>query len=62
DCGGTYGYKEINEVSLNPKHPEYKSTKRWVGSNFDPMVCDLKTIQQNLGKFRKLIAEYEEGF
>jgi hypothetical protein len=29
---------------------------------FDPMVCDLKTIQENLGKLRKLIDEYEEGF
>jgi hypothetical protein len=59
DCGGTYGYKELKEILLNPKHPEYKSTRRWVGSKFDPMVYDLKTIQQNLGK---LIDEYEEGF
>jgi hypothetical protein len=62
DCGGTYRYKELKEVLRNPKHPEYKSTKIWVGSKFDPMVCDLKTIQQNLGKLRKLIDEYEEGF
>jgi hypothetical protein len=62
DCGGTYGYKELKEILMNPKHPEYKSTKIWVGSKFDPMVCDLKTIQQNLGKLRKLIDEYEEGF
>jgi len=62
DCGGTYGYKELKEVLLNPKHPEYKSSKRWVGSTFDPMVCDLKTIQKNLGKLRNLINEYEEGF
>jgi hypothetical protein len=26
------------------------------------MVCDLKTIQQKLGKLRNLIDEYEEGF
>jgi hypothetical protein len=57
DCGGAYGYKELNEVLLNPKHPEYKSTRRWVGSKFDPMVYDLKTIQQNLGKLGKLIDE-----
>jgi hypothetical protein len=62
DCGGSCGYKELKEVLLNPKHPEYKSTKKCVGSTFDPMVCDLKTIQQNLGKLRKLIDEYEEGF
>jgi hypothetical protein len=62
DCGGTYGYKELKEVLLNPKHPEHKSTRRWVGNKFDPMVCDLKTIKQKLGKLRKLINDYEEGF
>jgi hypothetical protein len=62
DCGGIHGYKELKEILLNPKHPEYKSSKIWVGSKFDPMVCDLKTIQQNLGKLRNLIDEYEEGF
>jgi len=40
---------------MNPKHPEYKSSTIWVGSKFDPMVCYLKTIQQKLGKLRKLI-------
>jgi hypothetical protein len=49
-------------ILLNSKHLEYKSTKIWVGNKFDPMVCDLKTIQQKLGKLRKLIDEYEEGF
>ncbi len=62
DCGGTYGYKNLKEILLNPKHPEYKSTKKWVGSTFDPMVCDLKTIQQKLGNLGKLINDYEEGF
>jgi hypothetical protein len=62
DCGGIHGYKELLDVLKNPKHPEYKSSKIWVGSAFDPMVCDLKTIQQKLGKLRKLIDEYEEGF
>ena len=57
DCGGTHEYKELKEVLLNPKHLEYKSIKKWVGSKFDPMVCDLKTIQQKLGKLGKLIDE-----
>jgi hypothetical protein len=62
DCGGTYGYKELKEILMNPEHQEYKSTKLWVGRKFDQMVCDLKTIQQNLGKLKKLIDEYEEEF
>jgi hypothetical protein len=36
DCGGKYGYKELKGILLNPEHPEYKSTKRWVGRKFDP--------------------------
>ncbi len=62
DCVGTYGYKELKEILMNPKHPEYKSSKIWVGSKFDPTVCNLKTMQQKLGKLRKLIAEYEKVF
>ena len=62
DCGGTYGYAELKEILMNPKHAEYKSSKIWVGSTLDPMVCDLKTIQQKLGKLGKLIAEYADGF
>jgi hypothetical protein len=62
DCGGTYGYKELKEILMNPKHPEYISSKIWVGSKFDPMVCELNTIQQKLGKLGKLIDEYEKVF
>lgn len=62
NCGGTYGFKELIEILMNPEHPEYKSIKKWVGSTFYPMVCDLKTIQQKLGKLGELIDEYEEGF
>jgi hypothetical protein len=47
DCGGSYRYRELKEILLNPKYPEYKRTKRWVGSKFDPMVCDMKTIRKN---------------
>jgi hypothetical protein len=61
NCGGTYGFKELKEVLLNPEHPEYKSIRIWAGSTFDSMLCDLKTIQQNLWKLGKLIDEYEEG-
>jgi hypothetical protein len=62
DCGGTYGYRELKEVLMDAKHPEYKSTKVWVGPKFDPMVCDFNSIQQGLWKLQKLIAKYEKGF
>jgi hypothetical protein len=37
DCGGTCGYKELNEILMNPEHQEYKSTKKWVGNAVGPM-------------------------
>jgi len=52
DCGGTYGYKELKEILMNREHPEYKSTKKWVDSTFDPMVCDLKPFNKNWGSCR----------
>jgi hypothetical protein len=62
DCGGRYGYRELKEILLNPKHPEYESTIVWVGPKFNPMVCDFNSIQQGLGKLQKLIDKYEKGF
>jgi len=62
DCGGTYGYKKLKEVLLNPKHPDYKSTKIWVGVKFDPTHFDINSTQRNLKNLAKLIQEYEEGF
>jgi hypothetical protein len=62
DCGGTYGYRELKEVLMDAKHPEYKSTKVWVGPKFDPMVCDFNRIQKDLAKLKRLIDYYEMGF
>ena len=62
DCGGTYGYRELKEVLMDAKHPEYKSTKVWVGPKFDPMVCDFYRIQKDLAKLKRLIDYYEKGF
>jgi len=62
DCGGTYGYKKLKEVLLNPKHTEYKSTKIWVGAKFDPTYFDMNSTQRNLKNLAKLIQVYEEGF
>lgn len=62
DCGGTYGYKELKEVLLNPKHPAHKSTRRRVGTKFDPLHFDIVGVQKNFKKLVSLIDEYEEGF
>ena len=62
DCGGRYGYRELKEILLNPKYPEYESTMVWVGPKFNPLVCDFNSIQQGIGKLQKLIDKYEKGF
>ncbi len=31
DCGGVHGYMQLKELMLNPKDPEYKSTRAWLG-------------------------------
>jgi hypothetical protein len=40
DCGGVSGYTELLKTLKNRKHPEYKSTKEWLGRAFDPEVFD----------------------
>ena len=62
DCGGIHGYKELLEVLKNPKHPEYRETKVWVGSKFNPTKFSVDACNKELGKLNKYIKEYENGF
>ncbi len=62
DCGGIHGYKELLEVLKNPKHPEYRETKVWVGSKFNPTNFSVDACNKELGKLNKYIKEYEKGF
>lgn len=34
DCGGIYGYYEMQDILNNPKHPQYREIKEWVGDEF----------------------------
>src|SRR5437588_758670 len=31
DCGGPWGYLNLKETLANPKHPDYKDTREWLG-------------------------------
>lgn len=33
DCGGVWGYEELKSILENPKHPDHKDTKKWLGLN-----------------------------
>lgn len=62
DCGGIHGYKELLEVLKNPKHPEYRETRVWVGSTFNPIKFSVDACNKELGKLNKYMKEYEESF
>ena len=62
DCGGIQGYKELQEVLKNHKHPEYRETKVWVGKNFNPSKFSAAGCNAELKKLSKYIKEYEMGF
>jgi hypothetical protein len=40
DCGGIGGYANILSQLANPKDPEHRSTKQWLGGFFDPAAFD----------------------
>jgi len=61
DCGGIHGYKELLEVLKNPKHPEYRETKVWVGLAFKPTKFSVDVHNKKLGNLNKFIKEYEGG-
>lgn len=31
DCGGPFGFKEMKVILKDPKHPEYKEMREWLG-------------------------------
>jgi len=59
DCGGPYGYEDLLKALHNPKHPEHKEMKRWVGRGFDPEFFDLKSINRDLKKKVPVDAHFE---
>jgi hypothetical protein len=40
DIGGVWGYANFLEAMKDPKHPEHKMYKEWIGSKFDSEAFD----------------------
>lgn len=59
DCGGTGGYENLLTILDDPKHPEHKEMKRWVGRGFDPEFFDLKRVNRDLKKKMPVDAHFE---
>lgn len=48
DCGGIWGFYNLVAVLQDPKHPEHKEMKKWIGGKYDPQKFDLATVNRRL--------------
>lgn len=53
DCGGPPGFENLLEALGDPRHPEHRELKRWVGNRYDAKRCDLNAIEKQLAKLRR---------
>lgn len=52
DCGGAYGYADLLETIMDPKHEEYESMMEWLGGRFEPEVFDRDKTNKYLRKLK----------
>jgi hypothetical protein len=48
DCGGVWGYADLLEIIMDPKHEEYDSMMEWLGGDFDPEAFDRDRVNKYL--------------
>lgn len=46
DVGGIGGYYHFQQAIADPKHPEHRDMKEWLGESFDPNVFDPQEINR----------------
>ena len=51
DCGGVWGYQHLLDVISNPKDPEYKEMREWVGRRFNPKKFDIPKAQKAINNY-----------
>jgi hypothetical protein len=52
DCGGIHGYEHLLGVLADPKHPEHREMRGWVGGGFDPEAFNLAMVNACLQRIR----------
>ena len=52
DCGGVWGYANLLEVIMDPKHEEYEEMMEWLGGKFDPEAFDRDRTNRYLRKVK----------
>jgi hypothetical protein len=52
DCGGPWGYADLQEALADPDHPEHENMAEWAGEDFDPAAFDLAEVNRRLKSVR----------
>ena len=57
DCGGPWGYMTLLESLADPKHPEHKDMREWLGlargQKWDVNAFDIKAVNEELRLMRE---------
>ena len=48
DCGGIWGYADFLEAISDPKHPDHRDMKEWIGGKFDPEKFSVDAVNKEL--------------
>jgi hypothetical protein len=59
DSGGIHGFYANLEILNDPKHPEYKEVKRWLGRGYDPEKFNIDKVNKELPKFKSWMKHWK---
>jgi hypothetical protein len=59
DCGGVPGFYTNLKILKDPKHPQYKSLKQWLGRGYNPEKFDINKVNKELPKFKKYRKDWQ---
>lgn len=61
DCGGIWGYQELQDVLANPDHPEHDERLEWLGlksvEEFDPARFDVDEANEVLSELAQVLVQ-----
>ncbi|OGY93186.1 MAG: hypothetical protein A3H70_01525 [Candidatus Komeilibacteria bacterium RIFCSPLOWO2_02_FULL_48_11] len=64
DCGGVWGYRDLQKILANPRHKEHQEMAEWMclddAKDFDPAEFDAEEAEFEDPRHR--LKEYEQGF
>jgi len=60
DCGGTGGFERLLEILADPRHPEHRERREWMGRDYDPAAFDAGEFEENLRNAK--LAAFDDGW